>query len=119
MLVSLRDSLASDGVEFFFVSVDETETELGAVDFAEQRGVKRPILVAKRPLDVFKQGMSPNWPGMLPATFLFDAEGELRYFWGGPVYENELLPIIEGFLKGKDIDGMARVGLRRGTDFRP
>ena len=47
---------------------------------------------------------------MIPASFLFDAAGKLRYFWAGEVYEKELLPIVEGFLAGKHIDGTSDFG---------
>ncbi len=118
MLVSLRESLSAQKVDLLFVSVDDEESHQAAVDFGTSHGLKPPFMVAARPLGEFKAAMSPQWPGMLPATFLFDANGELRYFWPGEVFENELTPIIEGFLAGKDIDGFARVGLQRGTDSR-
>lgn len=118
MLVSLRESLTAQKVDLLFVSVDDEESHQAAIDFGTSHGLKPPFLVAARPLSEFKAAMSPQWPGMLPATFLFDAQGELRYFWPGEVYESELTPIIEGFLAGKDIDGFARVGLQRGTDSR-
>ena len=51
---------------------------------------------------------------MLPATFLYDARGKLRYYWGGPAYEHEILPIIEGLLRGDAIDGEASFGLAPG-----
>jgi hypothetical protein len=47
---------------------------------------------------------------MIPASFLFDSTGKLRYFWAGEVYEKELLPVVEGFLRGKDIDGTSDFG---------
>lgn len=118
MLMALRDSLSSQKVDVLFVSVDEPESHGAAVDFATTRGLSAPLLVAQRPLGPFKQAMSPKWPGMLPATFLFDEAGKLRYFWPGPVYEEEILPIIEGFLAGAEIDGVAKVPLQRGKDFR-
>lgn len=118
MLVSLQDNLQSQGVDVVFISVDEPESEGAALDFAEQNGVSPPVFVADRPLGPFKKALNPKWPGMLPATFLFDSKGKLRYFWGGPVYEQELLPVIEGFLAGKAIDGEANFGLIPGKDFR-
>lgn len=118
MLVALKDNMTSRGIDVVFVSVDEQDGEQDAVNFAQERGVVPPILVAERPLGPFKQALNPKWPGMLPATFLFDGEGKLRYFWGGPVYENELLPVVEGFLAGKDIDGQANFGLSPGKDLR-
>jgi thiol-disulfide isomerase/thioredoxin len=118
MLVALRDSLTAQNLDVVFVSVDEPETYGAAVDFATTLGLLPPISVAERPLGPFKLAMSPKWPGMLPATFLFDGEGKLRYFWGGPVYEEELLPIVADFLKGKEVDGFAKVPLQAGKDFR-
>jgi peroxiredoxin len=105
-------------MDVVFVSVDDEESEQAAVDFAAQHGVPAPILIAERPLGPFKQALNPKWPGMLPATFLFDEDGKLRYFWGGPVYEQELLPIVEQFLAGELADGEAQFGLKHGKDFR-
>jgi hypothetical protein len=51
---------------------------------------------------------------MIPATFLLDDQRKVRYFWGGPAYEHELLPIIEGFLAGREIDGQSNVSLSPG-----
>jgi thiol-disulfide isomerase/thioredoxin len=118
MLIALQDNLNPKGIDIVFVSVDEADGEAIALEFAQERGLSPPILVAERPLGPFKQALHPKWPGMLPATFLFDGEGNLRYFWGGPVYEKELLPILEGFLAGDPIDGQANFGLSRGKDFR-
>lgn len=118
MLVAMRDNLAPQGIDVVFVSVDEPNSEQAAYDFATERGLSAPIWIAQRPLGEFKAALNPSWPGMLPATFLFDATGKLRYFWGGPVYEQELLPVIEGFLAGKPIDGQSRFGLSPGKDFR-
>jgi hypothetical protein len=45
---------------------------------------------------------------MLPASFLFDDAGKLRYFWGGEAFESEIMPIVEGLLAGHPIDGESR-----------
>jgi thiol-disulfide isomerase/thioredoxin len=119
MLVGLKKKLAARGVDVVFVSVDEPETQAAAQAFAAEYGVSGELLVATRPLGPFKQAMNPDWPGMLPATFLFDAQAELRHFWGGPVYENELMPTIEDFLAGKRVDGKTMPGLSPGLDLRP
>jgi len=118
MLVSLKAKLRPKGVEIVFISVDEPETRGAAQRFAAEHGLSGDLWVAERPLGPFKQAMSPDWPGMLPATFLFDASARLRHFWGGPVYEDELLPVIEGFLAGRPIDGKTVPGLSPGLDFR-
>jgi len=119
MLIALRQNLEQKGVGVTIVSVDEAEAAPVAAEFARLRGEPMPIRVAQPPLGAFKQALSPRWPGMVPATFLFDGTGRLRYFWGGPVFENEILPVVEGLLAGKDIDGEARFDLLPGKEERP
>lgn len=105
MLQGLEASLSARGVEVVLVSVDEPEDVSKALAFLSEQKITLKSYLAERPLDGFKRDMNPRWPGMLPATFLFDAEGKLRYFWGGEAFEHELLPVIEAFLAGKPIDG--------------
>ncbi len=118
MLLGLQTSLAAQGIEVVFVSVDEPESEQAALSFFREQGGAAPIYVSEHPLGPFKQALTPRWRGMLPATFLFDAQGALRYLWGGPVYDTELLPIVDGFLAGKNIDGESNFGLAPGQDGR-
>ena len=51
---------------------------------------------------------------MLPATFLYDENGILRFYWGGPVYEKEITPVVDGLLAGEKIDGEQVMGLAPG-----
>ena len=85
----------------------------------KHEGFSPPFYVAARPLGPFKQSLHPEWPGVIPATFLFDETARRRYFWGGPVYEHELLPVVEGFVAGKPIDGEARFDLAPGMNTAP
>lgn len=118
MLAQLALNLAPDGVHVLLVSVDEPEDQYKAQAFLAEHGIDLPSVLAARPLGAFKRGLNPRWPGMLPATFLFDAGGRLRYFWGGQAYQHEILPIVEGFLAGRPIDGEANFGLAPGTTSR-
>lgn len=118
MLVALADNMKARGLDIRFVSMDEPESVPVAVEFAENNGLALPIVVAKRPLGEFKQAIHAGWPGMLPATFLFDSDGTLKHFWAGPVYEHELLPILEQALSGQDVQGETRFGLSPGKDLR-
>jgi len=118
MLKKVGAALKSKGVELVFITVDDEASYGKALEFAKEQGVSLPLLAASRPLGPFKRAMHPKWPGMLPATFLFDDTGKVRYFWPGEVFENELVPVVEGLLAGDDIDGYAHVGLQRGTDSR-
>jgi thiol-disulfide isomerase/thioredoxin len=115
MFRSLADNLRARGVAVLLISVDEPEAEPELVRMLRAEGFEPPFYLARRPLDAFKAAVHPGWPGMIPATFLFDASGRRRYFWGGPVYEHELVPIAEGLIAGRDIDGEARFDLAPGA----
>jgi hypothetical protein len=114
MLQAMAENLRHQGVAFVLVSVDEPEERPQAEAFLRDHHVTLESYIATRPLEPFKLALNPRWPGMLPATFLYDGAGKLRYYWGGPAYEQEILPIIEGFLAGKTIDGEATFGLAPG-----
>ena len=107
MLTRLAASIAPRGVHVLLVSLDEPDDRHKATEFLQQRDIKLPSYFAERPLGAFKQGMNPRWPGMLPASFLFDATGRLRYFWGGEAFEGELTPVIDALVAGKPIQGEA------------
>jgi hypothetical protein len=105
MLQSLAVNLAPQQVGVWFVSVDEEQDKPAALQLLQEHGIVGPNFYAAGSLDAFKRALNPSWPGMIPATFLFDGAGKLRYFWGGPVYESEILPVVEGLLAGRAIDG--------------
>jgi thiol-disulfide isomerase/thioredoxin len=113
-LQKLADRWAAQGVRVLLVSVDEPEDRDRAKAFLAENAIHLPSYLAARPLGEFKAGINPRWPGMLPASFLFDGAGKLRYFWGGEAFEAELTPIVEGLLAGKPIDGEARFDLAPG-----
>jgi hypothetical protein len=73
-----------------------------------------PTLAVAGSMRAFKDTLRPDWHGAIPATFLFDATAKLRYFWEGPMLENEITPILQGFLVGEKIDGATRPALRGG-----
>jgi peroxiredoxin len=115
MLQALADNLGSQGIGVILVSVDEPEDNEKARAFLNSLELRLPSYIAARPLGAFKEGLYPRWPGMVPATFLFDGRGVARYFWGGPVRDEEILPVVEGFLAGKTIDGESDFTLAPGT----
>jgi thiol-disulfide isomerase/thioredoxin len=92
-------------LDVVLVSVDEPADRPKAEAFLKELGVGLTSYLAERPLGPFKQGMNPRWPGMLPASFLFDASGTLRYYWGGEAFEDEVLPVLEAFAAGKPVEG--------------
>ena len=114
MLDALAVNLRPQGVEVLLVSVNKPDEQAAAVAFLRDQGITLRSFIVEGSLGPFKVGLNPRWPGMLPASFLFDGEGELRYFWGGEAFEEEIVPVVEGFLAGKAIDGEATFALAPG-----
>lgn len=114
MLLEIRQRYAKQGIEVWFVSVDKSDQAEQTRAVLKERGIEAPHYVVKGRLGYFKEALSPIWKGSLPSTFLFDAEGRVRYYWGAHVYENELIPLLDDFLAGKLVDGMANFKVRRG-----
>jgi hypothetical protein len=115
MLSRVSKQLAAQGVPIWLVSVDDPDGFPAARAMLDSLHIDLPSFAAEPPLSAFKVALNPNWPGMLPVSFLFDATGKLRYFWAGEVYEKELVPVIEGFIAGKHIDGVSDFGLAPGA----
>jgi thiol-disulfide isomerase/thioredoxin len=114
MLLSLRQRYASRGIEVVFVSVDEPKLAATVQSTLQALGAAGPTLIAHPELGYFKRALSPIWRGALPSTFLYDNQGRLRYFWGAQAAESEVVPVIEGLLAGKPIDGMANFAVTGG-----
>jgi thiol-disulfide isomerase/thioredoxin len=115
MLARVGPKLAALGVPIWLVSVDDPEGYSAAKTVLESLHIQLPSFAAAPPLQAFKIALNPKWPGMIPVSFLFDGTGKLRYFWAGEVYEKELVPIVEGFAAGKQIDGVSDFGLAPGA----
>jgi thiol-disulfide isomerase/thioredoxin len=114
LLLELQKTMASEGIDFLFVSADETKDYAKAVELMRSWSGPLPVLAVAGSMKPFKQAMHPSWKGAIPATFLFDADQKLRHFWEGPVLEHEISPILQGFLAGDPIDGETRPGIRGG-----
>lgn len=115
MLARVAPKLAALGVPIWLVSVDDPDGFPAAKALLDSLHIELPSFAAAPPLQDFKPALNPKWPGMIPVSFLFDSTGKLRYFWAGEVYEKELVPIVEGFVAGKHIDGVSDFGLAPGA----
>lgn len=105
MLEGIAKKLRPKGIDVVLVSVDEPADQPKAEAWLKERNVALDSYLAARPLGAFKTGMNPRWPGMVPASFLFDRAGKLRYYWGGEAFEDEVLPVLEALAAGKPIEG--------------
>ena len=114
MLQALASNLKPQRVEIVLVSVDDPKDEAKAISYLRDNGITLKSYVVEGSIADFKVGIAPNWPGMLPASFLFDANARLVHFWGGEAFENEIAPVVEDFLAGRPITAETRYGLAPG-----
>jgi peroxiredoxin len=114
MLQALAANLKPQGVDVVLVSVDEPKDEAKAVSYLKDNGITLESYLVEGSIADFKQGINPRWPGMLPASFLFDRAARLVHFWGGEAFESELAPVVEAFLAGKPIQAETNYGLAPG-----
>jgi thiol-disulfide isomerase/thioredoxin len=117
LLFRVKNEFAG-AIEVWLVSVDEADGEPAAKEMLDSLYPGGQSFIVDEPLENFKAGMTPKWPGMLPASFLFDHDARLHYFWGGTVYENEITPLLHRYLTGENIDGEADFGLAPGKTTR-
>jgi thiol-disulfide isomerase/thioredoxin len=108
LLMQLKQVFASEGIAFAFVTADDAKDYPRAVELMKSWGGPLPVLSVDSDFRQFKGALNPKWRGAIPATFLFDSQQKLRYFWEGPVLEHEVAPILQGFLAGEAIDGEMR-----------
>lgn len=108
VLRELEQAMASEGLDFLFISADERKDYPKAVELMRSWSGPLPVLAVAGSMTPFKRAMHPSWKGAIPATFLFDGAQKLRHFWEGPVLEHEITPILQGFLAGESIDGVTR-----------
>jgi thiol-disulfide isomerase/thioredoxin len=107
MLLELARGLASEGVTLILVSADEPNSRDKAVELLRADGADLPSRALGGGVDSFRHAIDERWQGAIPATFLLDASGKVRYFWNGPVLETEISPVVQGLLAGEAIDGMS------------
>ena len=105
LLRQVAAQYAPKGLQVVLVSVNEPEDQKRLMATASDLGFSPPFWIAARPLNEFKWALAKNWKGNIPVTFLYDAQGQQRFFWDGPVEADELRPVIEDFLAGKAVQG--------------
>jgi thiol-disulfide isomerase/thioredoxin len=114
MLQALAVNLKPQGVDVVLVSMDEEKDEAKARSFLKDNAITLKSYFVSGDLTDFKQQINPRWPGMLPASFLFDRSAQLVHFWGGEAFENEITPVVENFVAGRSIETETRYGLAPG-----
>ncbi|HOM98885.1 MAG TPA: TlpA disulfide reductase family protein [Acidobacteriota bacterium] len=98
-LVDLGRKYMDRGVVLITVSMDEPQDEEAAEAFLEAQGVDDFAYIrAFLDFERFVNAVDPEWIGVLPATFVFDREGRLRFRHYGEAGRTELETEIQELL---------------------
>ncbi|MEL6705716.1 MAG: TlpA disulfide reductase family protein [Bacteroidota bacterium] len=76
---------AADGVTVRFLSMDYEDDVRLAIDFLKEQEVEGVTYIKEPGSTTFLRDMNPRWSGGLPASFVYDGEGNLVDFWEGMV----------------------------------
>jgi thiol-disulfide isomerase/thioredoxin len=86
------------GVSLLLVSGDFASDTAPAIEFLASQGVNFRTFLKSGKDEEFINTFDPAWSGALPATFLYDAKGERRHSFLGPVtyesLEHEVAPLL-------------------------
>ena len=86
----LGEAYADRGVEVMFVSADFPDEGAAVVDFLAEQGVTGTSFLKDETTTPFVNAFHQDWSGALPATFIYDAEGDLATFWEGKTTYDDL-----------------------------
>jgi len=96
-LVRLYEERQKDGLVVISVSMDASENEEQARAFLEKHHVIFPTYIATTDnLKALLETMDPSWTGAIPATFIFDRQGEKAYHHIGQLSYEEMVIQLDG-----------------------
>jgi len=84
-----------DDVQVKFVSIDFEEDLPHAAQFLKQHGVGGTTFVKNGKEGPFINEINPNWSGAIPATAVYDRDGNRLAFWEGMVSYDQLARRID------------------------
>ena len=88
----------NQGLKVVFVSADFEDQADDVRAFLKTQGVDFPTYLKLSDDRAFINTLDPNWSGALPATWIYDGEGEKRHFWIGKASREQLKKKIRDVL---------------------
>ena len=86
-LMKVAAARKRDGLRLALVSADFADQLPAVRHFLAVRAVTDTAYIQSGDVLKFINGLNPNWSGALPATFVYNGEGELVAFWEGAADE--------------------------------
>lgn len=93
-LLRLYRTYRNHGLRVVLVSADFEDQAAEARRFLAQQGAGFRTFLKTGDDQRFIEGLDPRWSGALPATWLYDAQGALRYFHEGRTTFDTLEPMV-------------------------
>lgn len=88
-LARLEREYGQRGLRLVLVSADFEEQAEAAADFLAKQEMQAITFLKKEKDETFIDTMNPEWGGALPASLLYDGQGQLQHFWeGATTYED-------------------------------
>ena len=97
-IMAVYQQYKSRGLRVVFVSVDFEDQADDARVFLKTQGVDFPTYLKLSDDRAFINTLDPNWSGAMPATWIYDGEGEKRHFWIGKASREQLKKKIRDVL---------------------
>ncbi len=82
-LMAVYQQYKNEGLKIIFISVDFEDHADVARAFLKAQGVDFPTYLKLSNDMAFINTLDPNWWGALPATWIYDSQGNKRHFWIG------------------------------------
>jgi thiol-disulfide isomerase/thioredoxin len=82
-LLHVAREFRGKGLRTVLVSADFEDEQDGARKFLSEHGVDFDTYIKTGKDEEFVNGLSADWSGALPATFVYDGRGRLVRFWEG------------------------------------
>lgn len=106
MLKQVADAYADHGLGLVTISADTPKALPKAQALLTEAGLRSEAFYLADRVSVFRKAVDTRWKGAIPATFLIDPKGQVRYFWNGPVLADEIRDVVQRYLAGEQVDGM-------------
>ena len=82
-LAGVYKTFHGKGVRFLFVSMDRPSAKERVAGFMKKYGIPAESYIVENANDAFIRSLHPQWQGGIPASFFFNAGGELQTWWRG------------------------------------
>jgi thiol-disulfide isomerase/thioredoxin len=102
-LMALHRDYGAKGLRLVLVSGDFASQKDAALSFLRQQGVDFPTWLKLGGDEAFIDAFHPSWAGSLPASFLYDSQGQQRRFWPGKIGRDDVEPAIRTLIAGRSL----------------